>query len=100
MTKRPPQLSGGEQQRVALARAAVAEPSLLLADEPTGSLDSTSAAGVVEVLCDLSADGIAVLTVTHAGEVADSAKRIVRMTDGVLVADSASGAGLIKTEAG
>lgn len=90
MTKRPGQLSGGEQQRVAIARAAVARPKLLLADEPTGSLDSASAIAVVELLKMLHEDGMTVITVTHASDVAASASRVVTISDGLITDDVAS----------
>ncbi|MGZ4625690.1 MAG: ABC transporter ATP-binding protein [Kineosporiaceae bacterium] len=83
----PNQLSGGQQQRVAVARAIVTEPVLLLADEPTGALDSQSTAEVLELFDELNADGRTVLVVTHEDEVARHAHRVVRMRDGRVVAD-------------
>lgn len=82
----PAALSGGEQQRVALARALVGSPSLVLADEPTGNLDSTNSAEVVQMLLDLTTDGeVTVLVVTHNEEVANVVHRRVQMRDGRLV---------------
>lgn len=84
---RPVQLSGGEQQRVALARALVSEPKILLADEPTGALDSKNAANVMEILGGLRSDDRAVVLVTHDVGIADSAARKVSMLDGRIVSD-------------
>ncbi|MEM0442703.1 MAG: ABC transporter ATP-binding protein [Candidatus Caldarchaeum sp.] len=80
--KRPTQLSGGEQQRVAIARALVTEPSIILADEPTGNLDSKSGAVVVNLLRELTRRGNTVIVVTHNMEVARAADRIVYIKDG------------------
>ncbi|WP_022887149.1 ABC transporter ATP-binding protein [Glaciibacter superstes] len=85
---KPNQLSGGERQRVAIARAVVGEPSLLLADEPTGNLDSTSGAGVVELLRDLNETGTTVIVITHDIDLAESLPRRVSLRDGRIVADS------------
>jgi ABC-type lipoprotein export system ATPase subunit len=84
---RPNQLSGGEQQRVALARAVVGEPDLLLADEPTGNLDSTAGAEVLGVLRDLHGSGTTIAVITHDLEIAQWAPRRVRVRDGRIVAD-------------
>jgi len=87
---RPQTLSGGEMQRVAVARALVLEPAVVLADEPTGNLDSRSAAEVVAMLRDLAArHGATVLLVTHSAEAAAAAPRILEMRDGRIVADRA-----------
>ena len=86
----PSELSGGEQSRVAIARAIVNRPPLVLADEPTGNLDSATAASVMEALSELHAAGRTVFLVTHDDEVAAWARRTVRMRDGRIVADSAS----------
>jgi putative ABC transport system ATP-binding protein len=83
----PTQLSGGEQQRVAIARALVVRPSVVLADEPTGNLDSASAEEVLTVLERLNDQGATIVVVTHSEEVAERASRIVRLSDGLVVAD-------------
>jgi len=83
----PSQLSGGEQQRVAVARALVIRPTVVLADEPTGNLDSRSAAEVLEVLETIHARGATIVMVTHAREVAERGTRIVHMLDGRIDAE-------------
>ena len=81
----PQQLSGGEMQRTALARAVAHQPALLLADEPTGNLDSTNSVRVLELLRELNGEtGVAVLLATHSAEIAAGAKRVLHMRDGVL----------------
>jgi putative ABC transport system ATP-binding protein len=84
---RPDQLSGGERQRVAIARAVVLEPSILLADEPTGNLDSRSGAEIVALLEDLNAKGLTLIVVTHDEAVGQRARRLVRLVDGRVVED-------------
>ncbi|HEY7381038.1 MAG TPA: ABC transporter ATP-binding protein [Gaiella sp.] len=84
---RPSQLSGGEQQRVAIARSLVVKPSVLLADEPTGNLDSASAEEVLQILERVHRQGTTIVMVTHSNEVAERASRIVRLADGSVVAD-------------
>lgn len=88
----PGQLSGGEQQRVALARAFVTEPTILLADEPTGNLDGTTGETVMELLFDLHArKGTTLLLITHSPELAGRCERILTMTDGHIVSDQRAG---------
>src|SRR5205823_3091146 len=86
---RPGELSGGQQQRVAVARAVVTEPDMILADEPTGNLDSGSSAEVLSLLADLHASGRTVVLITHEEEVAATAQRVVRIRDGLISEDSA-----------
>ena len=80
----PQQLSGGQQQRVAVARAAVSNPRLILADEPTGNLDSQNGLDVMHLLCDLNAAGTTLVMVTHSARDASFAHRIVKMQDGTI----------------
>ena len=83
----PTELSGGQQQRVAVARALATRPSLLLADEPTGALDSKSTADLLDLFDQINAAGRTIVVITHEQEVADRAKRIVRMRDGKIISD-------------
>jgi putative ABC transport system ATP-binding protein len=87
LTHRPHELSGGEKQRTAIARAIVREPALLLADEPTGALDSTSGEGVMQVLLDLNETGTTIVVITHERVVASHLSRQVSMLDGRVVDD-------------
>jgi putative ABC transport system ATP-binding protein len=83
----PSELSGGQQQRVAVARAIVTNPSLILADEPTGNLDSHSTEDVLRIFGELNEEGRTVVLITHEPDVADQTKRIVRLSDGEIVED-------------
>jgi putative ABC transport system ATP-binding protein len=83
----PSELSGGEQQRVAIARALVTDPTMLLADEPTGALDSETSHSVLRLFSDINAHGRTVVLITHEAQVAAYAKRIVRLQDGMVVGD-------------
>jgi putative ABC transport system ATP-binding protein len=89
VSHRPDQLSGGERQRVAIARATVMEPSILLADEPTGNLDSRSGAEIVALLERLHEGGLTIVLVTHDPGVASHAERVLTMRDGRIVEDAA-----------
>jgi putative ABC transport system ATP-binding protein len=84
----PHQLSGGEQQRVAIARALINNPALILADEPTGAVDSRTADGILSLFEDLNSDGRTIVVVTHAPDVARRARRRITLDDGCIVSDS------------
>jgi putative ABC transport system ATP-binding protein len=91
MKHRPNQLSGGEKQRVAIARALVNKPSILLADEPTGNLDTRTSLDIMALFEQLHQEGQTIIMVTHEDDIAHHAKRIVRMRDGTVVADELTG---------
>ncbi|MCL7763833.1 ABC transporter ATP-binding protein [Polaribacter sp. Z014] len=83
----PNELSGGQKQRVAIARALVTKPKVVLADEPTGALDSTTTDSVMQLLKDINNEGMTVFVITHEEEVAEQTKRIVRLKDGLIISD-------------
>jgi len=87
MAHRPAELSGGQQQRVAIARALVGKPRLLLADEPTGALDSQTSAELLELLAQLAEQGLTIVLITHDKEVAACARRAITMSDGKIISD-------------
>jgi len=89
----PNELSGGQKQRVAIARALVTKPKVVLADEPTGALDSTTTDNVMDLLKDINDEGMTVFVITHEEEVAEQTKRIVRLKDGVIISDEFTNAG-------
>ncbi len=88
---RPPELSGGERQRLAIARALVNEPSILLADEPTGNLDSKTGAEIMNLFRKLHAEGNTIIVVTHNKEIADQTQRIILLRDGMIEWDRRQG---------
>jgi putative ABC transport system ATP-binding protein len=88
---RPAELSGGECQRVAIARALAGRPAIILADEPTGSLDSATSADILTLLAELNRRGATILVVTHNPEIARAARRVIRLRDGCVEHDSEAG---------
>jgi putative ABC transport system ATP-binding protein len=92
MSHKPQELSGGQQQRVAVARALVTGPALILADEPTGNLDSTSSQDVMALFDQLNAAGRTIVLITHEHDIAEHAHRSIRLMDGQIVSDLSNGA--------
>jgi putative ABC transport system ATP-binding protein len=87
LSHKPTQLSGGQQQRVAIARALANEPALLLADEPTGALDTATTAEILDLFDTLNSEGVSIVIVTHEHDVAARAKRVIEMRDGRILSD-------------
>lgn len=87
LKRKPAELSGGQKQRVAIARALVSKPKVLLADEPTGALDSTTSKEVMALIQEINKNGKTILIVTHEEDIAKMCSRIVRLKDGIIVED-------------
>ena len=90
-THRPNEMSGGQRQRVAIARALINQPTVILADEPTGNLDSKTSVEIMALLTDLHQQGQTIVMVTHEDDIAEYAKRVITMRDGVVLSDSGAG---------
>ena len=88
MDHKPAQMSGGQQQRVAIARAIAQAPPIILADEPTGNLDSNSTKEIMQILRGLHKEGRTVIIITHDNEIAEQADRVIRISDGKIVEDT------------
>ena len=84
----PSQLSGGQRQRVAIARATITEPAVLLADEPTGNLDTRTSREIMDLLRQLNDDGVTIVMVTHSPDCAAFAGRVLEISDGLLISDN------------
>ena len=87
LSHKPNELSGGQQQRVAIARALVNKPDIILADEPTGNLDSKSSSEILDVFCELNKNGKTIILITHEQEIAEKANRVLKIHDGEIVED-------------